>query len=178
MSDDVIGQMLNNHQADSWQDLSDGTNFEFDNEHLPALKRVEEYVDYCFDTYPVVSNNLNREQVQVCVANWGRRRGQARYNTTMQKREFGKQVRDNKWRNRTSGTHALFIATALVGVPPEDDKGLGWKPCVRHELGHLIDYEQRGTSDHSPTFKSVMAKFGEEKNDGMSAHGHPPRYHR
>jgi hypothetical protein len=178
MSDDVIGQMLDNHQADSWQDVSDGTDFEFDNERLSALERVEEYVDYCFETYAVVSAWLDREQVQTCVADWGRRRGQARYKTTMGKQEFGRQVRDSKWREKTDGSHALFIATALVGVPPEDDNGVGWKACVRHELGHLIDYEKRGESGHGPKFKSIMAQFGEAENDGMSTHGYAPRVHR
>lgn len=178
MSDDIIGQMLANHQAESWRDLSDGTDYDFDNERLSALDRLTEYVDYCFETYPIVSDNLDRDKVQACVADWGRRRGQARYNTTMRKREFGQQVRDQKWRDRTRGSHAIFVATALIGIPPEQDNGVGWKPCVRHELGHLIDYEKRGTSGHGPAFKSVMAKFGEEKNDGMSAHGLAPRRHR
>jgi len=178
MSDDVIGQMLENHQAESWQDLSDGTDFEFDNERLSALERAEEYVDYCFETYSVVSTWLDRDQVQVCVADWGRRRGQARRNTRMGKKEFGKRVSDSAWRESKQGSHVLFIATALVGVPPEDDNGVGWKPCVRHELGHLIDYEKRGTSGHDDKFKSIMAQFGEEKNDGMSQHGYAPRCHR
>ena len=174
---DTIGKMLSNHQADSWRDLSDSTAFEFDDERLSKLERLTEYVDYCFETYPVVSDNIEREAVQTCIADWGRRRGQARYDTTMRKREFGKQVR-NKWRSKTTDSHAIFVASALIGVSPEEDNGVGWKPCVRHELGHLIDYEKRGSSDHGPVFKAVMSEFGEEKNDGMSVHGLPPRLHR
>lgn len=178
MSNDTIGAMLDNHKADSWRDVSDDTEFAFDDDHLSPLERVEEYVDYCFETYDVVSNNLTREQVQCCVADWGRRRGQARYNTRMGKQEFGKRVTDSKWRKYSDGNHVLFTASALVGVKPEDDKGVGWKPCVRHELGHLIDYEKRGTSDHGQKFKAVMRQFGEVENDGQHAHGWAPRVHR
>lgn len=177
-SDTVIGQMLDNHEADSWRDLSDGTDYQFDDEHVVEVDRLAEYVDYCFETYDLVSRHLDRPQVQTCVADWDSRRGQARYNTTMDKQEFGKRVQDSKYRNSTDGLHTIFIATALVGVPPEDDNGVGWKACVRHELGHLIDYEKRGASGHGPKFKAVMDQFGEERNDGMSTHGYAPKYHR
>jgi len=176
---DEIAQMLANHEAESWSDMEeDDGDAVYDNPRASALERLEAYVDHCFDAYPVVRNNLDRDQVQCCVADWGRRRGQARYNTTMGKQKFGQRVSDSRWKNRTSGSHALFIAEALVGVAPEDDKGVGWKPCVRHELGHLIDYEKRGTSDHGPKFKAVMSQFGEEQNDGQHAHGWAPRVHR
>lgn len=177
MSEDDISQMLSNHEADSWSDVRGGDAL-YDDPSAPPLERLESYVDHCFEVYDVVSNNLDREQVQVCIADWDRRRGQARYNTRMKKRRFGKQVRDSKWRKRPRGKHALFVAKALIGVPAEDDKGVGWKPCVRHELGHLIDYEQRGTSGHGPKFKAVMRQFGEDRNDGMSQHGYAPRRHR
>lgn len=174
-----IDKMLANHEAQSWSDIEeeDGDAV-YDDARASPLERLESYVDYCFETYPVVENHLDREQVQCCVADWDRRRGQARYNTTMGKRVFGKQVRDKKWRNRTRGSHALFLAKALIGVAPEEDGGVGWKPCVRHELGHLIDYEKRGRSGHGPKFKAVMSQFGEEQNNGKSTHGYAPSYHR
>lgn len=178
MSEDEISQMLSNHEADSWTEVRGDDAALYDDPSAPPLERVEAYVDHCFDAYHVVSNNLYRDQIQVCIADWDRRRGQARYNRRMGKQRFGKQVRNSRWENQRSGVHVLFLAKALVGVPPEEDKGVGWKPCVRHELGHLIDYEERGTSDHGPKFKEVMARFGEEGNNGMSQHGYAPRVHR
>lgn len=175
MSTDM-DQLLKNVHAESWSDLESDDEYTFDNERATPLERFESYVDYCFETYPVVYNNLDRENVQTCIADWGRRRGQCRYNKKMKKRKFGKRVASSQ-EKRYSSNYVLFLATALVGVPPEHDNGDGWKACVRHELGHAIDYEKRGTSDHGPKFKSVMAQFG-ENNDGQSQHGYAPRYHR
>lgn len=173
-----IDQMLSNHEADTWEDTNSVDSAVFDDDRADSLERLEAYVDHCFDTYDVVSNNLRRSQVQACVADWGRRRGQARYNAVMGKQKFGKRVSDKKWRRYVDGNHVLFVAEALIGVAPEDDKGAGWKPCVRHELGHLIDYEKRGTSGHGPKFKAVMRQFGHEQNNGQHAHGLAPRVHR
>lgn len=172
-----IDSMLDNHKAESWDDLNESDNPLYDDPRADALTRVEAYVEHCFETYPVVSNNLDRGQVQVCIADWGHRRGQARLNERYTRQKFGKQVR-NKWSRRIGGNHAVFIATALVGVSAEDDNGAGWKPTVRHELGHVVDYEKRGTSDHSHEFKKIMRQFGHESNDGGYAHGYPPRRHR
>lgn len=170
--------MLSNHKADSWDDMSDEIAL-FKDDTADPLVRVQSYVDHCFETYRVVSDNLDRDQVQCCIANWGRRRGQARYNTKMQKQEFGKRVTDSKHRKKSFDTHALFIATALVGIDPKDDNGAGWRACVRHELGHIIDYEKHGqSSGHGSRFKRIMSKFGHENNDGQHAHGYPPRVHR
>lgn len=175
MSD--IEQMLSNHQADSWADTVDASSYVFDDDAKPPLARLESYVDYCFDTYHIVYETLDREQIQTCVADWGKRRGQCRWNKRMTERQFGKRVPRSKQR-ASPGEHVVFVATALVGVGPGDDKGVGWKPCVRHELGHAIDYERRGESGHGPLFKNVMAQFGEGANDGQHAHGYPPRVHR
>lgn len=177
MADDTLDQMLANYEADSWSDISESTDFEFDNDRLSALERVEEYVGYCFETYPIVYNTLDRQQVTVCVADWDRRRGQARRNKTMERREFGKRV-PRTYERRTVGKHSLFLAKDLVGVPPEDDNGVGWKATTRHELGHIIDYAKRGESGHGPKFKKIMAQFGERQNDGASTGGWAPRKHR
>ena len=170
--------MLSNHEADTWEDTNSVDGAVFDDDRADPLERLEAYVDHCFDTYDVVSNNLSREQVQACVADWSRRRGQARTNTRMGKQRFGKRVSDTKWRRNVDCKHVVFIAEALIGVGPEDDKGVGWKACVRHELGHLVDYEMRGTSKHDHRFKAVMRQFGNEANDGQHAHGYAPRIHR
>ena len=174
-----IDQMLSNHKADSWSDVSEDDDALYDDESADPLTRLEAYIDHCFETYDVVGEYLDRDQVQCCVADWGRRRGQARYHTEMQKQEFGKRVSDSAHRKKVKGTHAMFVATALIGVEPEDDNGAGWKACARHELGHLIDYEKHGkSSGHGRGFKWVMSQFGEETNDGQHAHGYPPRTHR
>jgi hypothetical protein len=173
---DDVSQMMQNHEAQSWSDIEDDdSTATYDDERASPIERLESYIDHCFDAYPIVSRHLDRQQVQACVADWGRRRGQARYNTHMKKQKFGKQVRDSKWREHMNGSFVVFIAEALVGVPPEEDKGVGWKPCVRHELGHIIDYQKRGTSGHDRAFKAVMAEFGEDANDGGHAHGWAPR---
>lgn len=170
--------MLSNHKAESWDDVSENNEL-YDDENATPLARLQAYIDYCFETYNFVSDHLNRDQVQCCVANWGRRRGEARYNTKMKKQKFGKRVMDSKHRKRNFNTHALFVASALVGVKPENDKGAGWKACARHELGHLIDYEKHGqSSGHGRRFKRIMSKFGHDSNDGKHAHGYPPRIHR
>lgn len=173
-----IDQMLDNAHADSWNDLEDDESYTFENPRASPLERFEAYVDYCFDTYSVVADTLDREQIQACVADWDRRRGQCRYNALMDKRTFGKRVVDSAHRNRVSGNYAIFVSKPLIGVLPEDDNGYGWKQTVRHELGHAIDYQQRGTSDHSSKFKAVMAQFGHDMNDGQCQSGYAPRYHR
>lgn len=175
--EETIETMLNNAQADSWSDLNDDDDYLFTDDRASPLERLESYIDYCFDTYDIVSSTLQKDQIQACVADWGRRRGQCKYNARMARQEFGKQVRE-KHRRYSPSNHAVFLSEPLIGVPPEDDKGVGWKACVRHELGHAIDYEQRGTSDHGPKFKEVMSQFGEESNDGGYAHGKAPRRHR
>jgi hypothetical protein len=171
---DTVSQMLQNHQADTWNDVDTGS---FDNDERPPLARLQSYVDYCFDHYSVVSNNLDRDSVQCCIADWGRRRGQARIGREMDRQTFGKRVPSSA-ENYVVGTHALFLAEALVGVAPDEDNGVGWKACVRHELGHMIDYEQRGECDHGPKFKAVMEQFGHDNNDGQSTHGYMPRVFR
>lgn len=177
----TVERMLQNHHSDSFDrdepDTRTGAAV-FDNDGAMPLTRLSAYIDYCFDEYPIVYENLDREQIQACVADWGRRRGQCKYNAVMGKREFGKRVTDSAHRTTVDGKYAVFVAKALIGVPPEDDKGCGWKPTVRHELGHAIDFEQRDTSDHGPKFKAVMQQFGHEPNDGGYAHGYAPRSHR
>lgn len=178
MTDDKIAAMMKNHGANSWDDIVEDA-AAYDDETKDPLTRVEAYVDHCFDAYDVVSEHLTRDRVQVCVADWGRRRGQARYNCQMDKRKFGKRVPDSKYRNFRMGHYSLFLAEALVGVPPKDDKGVGWKACVRHELGHLIDYGKHGSSSgHGARFKRIMDQFGHENNDGQYQHGLAPRAHR
>jgi len=172
-----IDQMLANAQADSWSDLEDDGGYVFDDERASKLERLTSYVDYCFETYPVVSNNLDRDQIQTCVADWDKRRGLCKYDAKMHKREFGKQVRDTH-RKKVRGNYAIFLATPLVGVKPENDRDVGWKACVRHELGHAIDHYDRGESDHSKQFKAVMRQFCEDVNDGQHAHGWAPKLHR
>lgn len=172
-----IDQMLDNMRADSWSDVSSAEDYVFTEDTRPPLERLESYIDYCFETYDVVSAHLDRGQVQACIADWDKRRGQHRPNTEMRKQVFGKQVR-SKWRKRVEGNHAVFVSKPLIGVPPEDDNGAGWKACVRHELGHAIDHQKRGTSDHGHKFKAIMRQFGEQNNDGGYAHGYYPRSHR
>jgi GH18 family chitinase len=169
--------MLDNHTAQTWDDVRQTDKPLYNDPGMPPLERVETYVDHCFDTYPVVSRHLDRERVQVCIADWGRRRGQARQHRRLTKRKFGQRIPASADR-RVEDNHALIVATALVGVSPEDDKGVGWKATVRHELGHIIDYEKRGTSDHSQKFKRIMGQFGHEVNEGKSSGGYPPRYFR
>lgn len=171
-----ISQMLDNHDADSWSDVSDSDSYVFGDASKQPLTRLESYVGYCFETYSVL-DTLDRDQIQTCIADWGRRRGQCKYDARMAKREFGQRVTDSTHRNDVDGNYAVFVAEALVGVPPEDDNGAGWKGTVRHELGHAIDHHDRGTSGHDAAFKRVMRSFG-EGNDGMSQHGWPPRRHR
>lgn len=149
----------------------------YTDEQAPPLKRLESYIDYCFDTYSVVSNTLDRDQIQACVADWDRRRGQCKHEAKMDRQMFNKQVRSSH-RRYEHGHYAIFIAEALIGVLPPEDKGVGWKSTTRHELGHAIDYEERGTSDHGREFKSVMSRFGEDSNNGQHAHGWAPRSHR
>jgi hypothetical protein len=173
---DQIRAMLDNHDADSWGDVVQDT-AAYDDETKDPLTRVRAYVDHCFDAYSVVSNNLDCDQIQVCIADLDRRRGEARKQTEMDKSVFGKRVVDSKHRLHHPFNHCVFIAKELVGVPPEEDNGAGWKACVRHELGHCIDYEKRGVSGHGSKFKAIMAGFG-ENNDGMSTHGWAPRVHR
>jgi hypothetical protein len=173
-----IDQMLDNARADSWSDLDSGESYTFENPRATPLERLESYVDYCFDHYSIVSDQLDRSQVQACVADWGHRRGVCKPNARMKKREFGQRVVDSKHRIKDDSHYAVFVATPLVGVPPEEDDGAGWKPTLHHELGHAIDFEKRGTSDHSDKFKSIMREFNEEPNDGGHAHGLPPRRHR
>lgn len=163
--------MLQNHKADSWDEATQTP--VYDDETVPNLDRLQAYVDHCFEEYAVVSDHLNREQVQCCVADWDRRRGQARPNKKPSKRVFGKRVL-NKHFTRHDNRHVLFVAKALIGQPPENDKGVGWKACVRHELGHIIDYARRGRSGHDSAFKHIMALFGEEVNDGQHSHGYRP----
>lgn len=151
--------------------------YSFTDENASPLKRLESYIDYCFDTYDIVYKSLDRDRVQACTADWGRRRGQCKYNAQMKIQEFGKRV-PSKYREYQTGRYAIFIAEALVGVSPEDDNGKGWKTTVRHELGHAIDHQRRGQSDHSKKFKQVMTLFGEERNNGQSSGGLPPRRHR
>lgn len=172
-----IDRMLDNVEADSWSDLNDSDDYVFDDDRADPLDRLTSYVDYCFDTYDVVAHNLDRDQIQTCIADWDRRRGQCKYHARMKRQRFGKQVR-SQHRERVDGHYAVFVAEPLIGVLPEDDKGVGWKPCVRHELGHAIDFEQRDTSDHSRKFKHVMAQFGEDTNNGQHEHGWAPSVHR
>lgn len=176
MSDD-ISAMLSNHNADSWSEVRGDDDAVYDDPSTPPLERLDAYVDHCFDVYDVVSANLSRDQIQTCIADWDRRRGEAHYNRQMKKRRFGKRVSRTHKRRRV-GQYCVFLAKALVGVPPEDDRGVGWKATTRHELGHVIDHVQRGESDHGPKFKAVMRQFGEDGNDGKSQHGYPPRWHR
>lgn len=177
MATQELDRMLDNLHADSWSDTTESEEWEFEDPRASPLARLESYVDYCFETYPIVYNVLDRDKVTTHVADWGRRRGQHWSNKTFDQRTFGKRV-DSSHREYKEGNHAILLAEALIGVPPKNDNGSGWKACVRHELGHAIDYEKRGSSDHGPEFKSVMAQFGEAHNDGASTHGYPPRYHR
>lgn len=172
----TIDDMLDNYKADDWTDVSDDAEYVFDDESRTPLARLQSYVEYCFETYSVL-NTLDRDDIQCCVADWGRRRGEHRSNKKMDKRVFGKRV-SRKHERQSDGNHVIFIASALIGVSPEDDIGVGWKACVRHELGHAVDYEQRGTSDHSHHFKNIMQQFGHDVNDGQHAHGYAPRVHR
>ena len=177
----TVERMLQNHRSDSFADDPVEETYEqrfFDNDNAGALARLQAYIDHCFDEYDIVSEHLDREQIQACVADWGRRRGQCKYDAVMDKQRFGSRVSDSAHRNNVKGHYAVFVAEALVGVAPEDDKGCGWKPTVRHELGHAIDMERRGTSDHGAEFKDVMRQFGHEQNDGGYAHGYAPRVHR
>lgn len=172
-----VAKLVDNMKADSWDEVRDSDEDLFDDPTAPALDRLESYIDHCFEVYDVVSNNLDRDQVQACIADWDRRRGQHRPNSKMTKQQFGKRV-PKKHQKRSTGNSVIFLAKALVGVPPEDDAGMGWKPTVRHELAHAIDHSKRGTSDHGPYFKAVTRKFGHEENDGMSMHGYRPDMHR
>lgn len=172
---DTIEQMLNNSKAESWGDLSD--DYIFDDDTKEPLDRLNSYVDYCFDTYDVVSENLTRARIQTCTADWDRLRGKCKYNAKMDKRTFGKRVTDSSWRKHRNGRYAVFVAKALIGVEPDRDNGLGWKHTVRHELGHAIDYEQRQTSGHDEKFKKVMRQFG-DGDEGKCVSGYMPKYFR
>lgn len=172
---ETVDAMLANHQADTWSDRQDGDDLRqvYDNERESKLRRLEAYIDHCFEAYPIVYQHLERDRVTACVADWDRRRGQHWWGWTARRQVYGKRIEKSTWR-RESGQHLVFCAKALIGTPPEEDKGIGWKACVRHELGHGIDYTIRGTSGHGPDFKRVMRQFGEEVNDGSSSHGHRP----
>jgi hypothetical protein len=167
----TIDTILENHKSNSFDEQPS------EQQQMSKVEKLRAYVDECFEKYDIVSDNLDRDRIGAHIADWNRRRGQCRYNKSYSKAEFGGRV-TKKHETYTRGKHSIFIATALVGVPPKDDKGVGWKACVRHELGHAIDYEQRGRSDHSAKFKAVMSKFDNESNDGGYAHGYRPDVHK
>lgn len=186
MTEDTISQMLENHAKDTFDTPDSDESVAvarpshadvFDNINATPLERHEAYVDYLFENHEFLGEHVDRGKLQVCVADWDKRRGQARYNCKMKKVEFGGRVHDTKWRTRRRGHYSIFVSKPLVGVPPSRDKGKGWKKTVRHELGHVVDHVQRGTSDHGPKFKEVMSLFGPNEGDGYCG-GYYPSYHR
>ena len=168
----TIDAMLENHKKNSFESEDEDKS-----SSRTPVEKVRAYVDKCFEQYDIVSDTLDRDQISAYTADWDRRRGQCRYNKTYTKDRFGGRVTSTHERY-TPSNHSIFIAEALVGVPPKEDRGVGWKACVRHELGHAIDYEQRGTSDHGPKFKNVMVSFNNSANDGGYAHGYRPDVHK
>lgn len=176
-TNDTIAAMLENHSATGWNDTIDDSDALYQDETKPKIERLRSYIDHCFETYPIVYNNLERGQVQACVVNWDRRRGQCKYNKYAKKPIFGKRITSKHLRYE-QGNYIIAVASGLVGVPTEKDQGVGWLATVRHELGHAIDHKHRGTSDHSSKFKQVMRQFGEPNNDGKSQHGWSPKSHR
>lgn len=174
MGNSTIDAMLDNHSADSFTDVQEQTTPVFDDENESKLTRLRAYVDNLFMEYPWLENYLNRNNIQVCIANWDSTRGQAYPFTQFSKDEFGKRIHHTHKHN--SSGHAMVLARGLVGATPELDNGIGWKHCVRHELGHVYDFGKRGKSDHSKQFKKTMAKFSHHNNNGQSAHGKRPDY--
>lgn len=52
------------------------------------------------------------------------------------------------------------ISLSKVLVDINNDNIKIWDDTIRHEIAHAIDYEKRGTSDHSEIWKNIAIQVG------------------
>lgn len=101
-----------------------------------------------------LSEELDRDNLHVGVANWKRRNGLCKYHKSLSgRRVFGERVPSL---NRTQGNHVILINERM-----EHDSD--FIETVRHELAHAIAYAVHGSSQgHNKAWKVIASKLGAE----------------
>jgi len=121
---------------------------------------VRRIVRKTFFQNPWLSEHVIQKNIHVAVADWPRRRGQARYNQRPTEHVFGERVPGSKIVNDV-GEYTVLVATDIY----END--LDWEDTVIHEIAHCVahamydEYPKRtrdGTSNGHP-FASHGSKW-------------------
>ena len=135
------------------------------NNALDAARRV---VNEAFVENDWLSDHLSVDDITVAVADWPRRRGQAKYNQRATEHVFGERVPKSKI-ERATGEYTVLIAEGIY----END--MGWKDTVLHEVAHCVAHAKHdvypkrtrnGTSNghelasHGPVWKQLAEKIG------------------
>lgn len=106
-----------------------------------AREKVDELIEEYSDVLP---DEITKEFVWVYVADWKRRLGYASYNTRVLDNTFGKKVPGSK--------RETVVGEMSIGIANRNFEG-DWEDTIRHELAHLADHADRGTSGHGTEWK-------------------------
>lgn len=137
------------------------------NDALDAARRV---VHEAFAENEWLSDHLSVDDITVAVADWPRRRGQAKYNQRATEHVFGQRVPKSKIESVT-GEYTVLMATGIY------ENEMGWRDTVLHEVAHCVAHAKHdvypkrvrnGTSNghelasHGPVWKKLARKIGAE----------------
>lgn len=135
------------------------------NEALDDLRRI---ISETFAENPWLNDYLDQSQIHAAVADWPRRRGQAKYNQRPTEHVFGERVPGSKIVSDT-GEYTVLIATDIY------EKDLEWEDTVIHEVAHCVAHAKydvypkrtrNGTSNghpmasHGPKWKEIAKRLG------------------
>lgn len=133
-----------------------------------ALDDLRRIIRKTFFQNPWLSEHILQKNVHAAVADWPRRRGQAKYNQRPTEHVFGERVPGSKIKSDT-GEYTVLIAIDIY------EKDLEWEDTVKHEIAHCVahamydEYPKRtrnGTSNghpmasHGPKWKEVAKRLG------------------
>lgn len=135
------------------------------NDALDDLRRI---ISETFDSNPWLTDHLDPDQIHAAVADWPRRRGQAKYDQRPTEHVFGERVPGSKIVSDT-GEYTVLIASDIY------EKDLEWEDTAVHEIAHCVahamydEYPKRtrnGTSNgdplasHGPKWKQLAKRLG------------------
>jgi len=124
------------------------------NDALDAARRV---VHGAFAENEWLSDHLSVDDITVAVADWPRRRGQAKYNQRATEHVFGQRVPKSKIESVT-GEYTVLMATGIY------ENEMGWRDTVLHEVAHCVAH-----ANHDVYPKRV--RNGTSNGHELASHG-------